>query len=176
MLPKEVQSYCHRYHIHTHTHTHLIYLVNFNKSFSFWIKRLCWYRLRMNMETLKQHSRKRDPLMFVGQLKWQLSFKLVCHGLCASKLTLLILLLVLLISTTKHFCFYYSVLYTQLDIVDLYMLIWPQKKMQINTCNGMRCGETFGGPNSPNKPSLWTENWTSLYAVIRIITLIACFI
>ncbi|GMY12560.1 beta-galactosidase 6-like isoform X2 [Fagus crenata] len=31
----------------------------------------------------------------------------------------------------------------------------------INTCNGMRCGETFGGPNSPNKPSLWTENWTS---------------
>jgi hypothetical protein len=36
--------------------------------------------------------------------------------------------------------------------------------MQINTCNGMRCGETFGGPNSPNKPSLWTENWTSLYA------------
>ncbi|KAJ4838181.1 hypothetical protein Tsubulata_032522 [Turnera subulata] len=32
----------------------------------------------------------------------------------------------------------------------------------INTCNGMRCGETFGGPNSPNKPSLWTEDWTSL--------------
>ncbi|KAI5335791.1 hypothetical protein L3X38_025925 [Prunus dulcis] len=32
----------------------------------------------------------------------------------------------------------------------------------INTCNGMRCGQTFGGPNSPNKPSLWTENWTSL--------------
>ncbi|KAK1384449.1 Beta-galactosidase [Heracleum sosnowskyi] len=31
----------------------------------------------------------------------------------------------------------------------------------INACNGLRCGETFGGPNSPNKPSLWTENWTS---------------
>ncbi|KAI0531014.1 hypothetical protein KFK09_000563 [Dendrobium nobile] len=35
----------------------------------------------------------------------------------------------------------------------------------INTCNGMRCGETFIGPNSPNKPSLWTENWTSFYQV-----------
>ncbi|KAK4786250.1 hypothetical protein SAY86_002939 [Trapa natans] len=35
----------------------------------------------------------------------------------------------------------------------------------INTCNGMRCGETFAGPNSPNKPSLWTENWTSFYQV-----------
>nr|KYP34212.1 Beta-galactosidase 16 [Cajanus cajan] len=33
----------------------------------------------------------------------------------------------------------------------------------INTCNGLRCGETFKGPNSPNKPSLWTENWTSRY-------------
>ena len=33
---------------------------------------------------------------------------------------------------------------------------------QINTCNGMRCGESFAGPNSPNKPSMWTENWTSL--------------
>ncbi|GMI86698.1 MUCILAGE-MODIFIED 2, beta-galactosidase 6 [Hibiscus trionum] len=33
----------------------------------------------------------------------------------------------------------------------------------INTCNGMRCGETFGGPNSPNKPSIWTEDWTSFY-------------
>nr|XP_043614712.1 beta-galactosidase 16 [Erigeron canadensis] len=31
----------------------------------------------------------------------------------------------------------------------------------INTCNGMRCAETWKGPNSPNKPSLWTENWTS---------------
>ncbi|KAK9037584.1 hypothetical protein V6N11_022490 [Hibiscus sabdariffa] len=25
----------------------------------------------------------------------------------------------------------------------------------INTCNGMRCGKTFGGPNSSNKPSLY---------------------
>ncbi|TKY45370.1 Beta-galactosidase 16 [Spatholobus suberectus] len=33
----------------------------------------------------------------------------------------------------------------------------------INTCNGLTCGETFKGPNSPNKPSLWTENWTSQY-------------
>ncbi|XP_062158349.1 beta-galactosidase 16-like [Alnus glutinosa] len=33
----------------------------------------------------------------------------------------------------------------------------------INSCNGMRCGETFAGPNSPNKPALWTENWTSFY-------------
>ncbi|KAK7275617.1 hypothetical protein RIF29_16737 [Crotalaria pallida] len=31
----------------------------------------------------------------------------------------------------------------------------------INTCNGRKCGITFKGPNSPNKPSLWTENWTS---------------
>ncbi|KAJ7945129.1 Beta-galactosidase [Quillaja saponaria] len=35
----------------------------------------------------------------------------------------------------------------------------------INACNGMRCGETFTGPNSPNKPSIWTENWTSFYQV-----------
>ncbi|XP_048130365.1 beta-galactosidase 16-like isoform X2 [Rhodamnia argentea] len=35
----------------------------------------------------------------------------------------------------------------------------------INACNGMRCGETFAGPNSPNKPSIWTENWTSHYPV-----------
>uniref|UniRef100_A0A453G1Z2 beta-galactosidase n=1 Tax=Aegilops tauschii subsp. strangulata TaxID=200361 RepID=A0A453G1Z2_AEGTS len=33
----------------------------------------------------------------------------------------------------------------------------------INTCNGLICGETFHGPNSPNKPALWTENWTSRY-------------
>lgn len=37
--------------------------------------------------------------------------------------------------------------------------------LQINTCNGRRCGETFAGPNSPNKPAIWTENWTSLYAL-----------
>ncbi|XP_027358432.1 beta-galactosidase 16-like [Abrus precatorius] len=35
----------------------------------------------------------------------------------------------------------------------------------INTCNGMQCGKTFMGPNSRNKPSLWTENWTSFYQV-----------
>ncbi|KAK8552415.1 hypothetical protein V6N12_041010 [Hibiscus sabdariffa] len=33
----------------------------------------------------------------------------------------------------------------------------------INTCNGMKCGESFPGPNSPKKPWLWTENWTSQY-------------
>ncbi|KAL0683656.1 hypothetical protein Bca4012_050504 [Brassica carinata] len=33
----------------------------------------------------------------------------------------------------------------------------------INACNGRQCGETFKGPNSPNKPAVWTENWTSLY-------------
>ncbi|XP_022720179.1 beta-galactosidase 16-like [Durio zibethinus] len=33
----------------------------------------------------------------------------------------------------------------------------------INTCNGMKCGESFPGPNSPNKPWIWTENWTSRY-------------
>ncbi|KAF5467938.1 hypothetical protein F2P56_012142 [Juglans regia] len=35
----------------------------------------------------------------------------------------------------------------------------------INACNGLRCGETFAGPNSPNKPAIWTENWTSFYQV-----------
>lgn len=43
----------------------------------------------------------------------------------------------------------------------------PNDMLQINSCNGMRCGETFKGPNSPNKPSLWTENWTSLYVYIK---------
>ncbi|MED6208636.1 hypothetical protein PIB30_047173 [Stylosanthes scabra] len=33
----------------------------------------------------------------------------------------------------------------------------------INTCNGRNCGDTFGGPNSPDKPTLWTENWTAQY-------------
>ncbi|OMO78924.1 Glycoside hydrolase, family 35 [Corchorus olitorius] len=33
----------------------------------------------------------------------------------------------------------------------------------INTCNGMKCGESFPGPNSYNKPWLWTENWTTRY-------------
>lgn len=35
----------------------------------------------------------------------------------------------------------------------------------INTCNGLYCGETFKGPNSPNKPALWTENWISQFQV-----------
>ncbi|KAJ7978616.1 Beta-galactosidase [Quillaja saponaria] len=35
----------------------------------------------------------------------------------------------------------------------------------INTCNGRHCGDTFSGPNKPNKPSLWTENWTAQYRV-----------
>ncbi|KAB2600429.1 hypothetical protein D8674_010700 [Pyrus ussuriensis x Pyrus communis] len=35
----------------------------------------------------------------------------------------------------------------------------------INTCNGRHCGDTFTGPNKPNKPSLWTENWTAQYRV-----------
>ncbi|KAK6939901.1 D-galactoside/L-rhamnose binding SUEL lectin domain, partial [Dillenia turbinata] len=35
----------------------------------------------------------------------------------------------------------------------------------INACNGRRCGETFAGPNSPNKPAIWTENWTTRYEV-----------
>ncbi|KAJ0026159.1 hypothetical protein Pint_08133 [Pistacia integerrima] len=35
----------------------------------------------------------------------------------------------------------------------------------INACNGMRCGETWKGPNSPDKPAIWTENWTSFYQV-----------
>ncbi|KAL2232361.1 beta-galactosidase 16 [Sesamum indicum] len=35
----------------------------------------------------------------------------------------------------------------------------------INACNGMRCGETFVGPNSPNKPAIWTENWTHFYDI-----------
>ncbi|XP_051139234.1 beta-galactosidase 16-like [Andrographis paniculata] len=33
----------------------------------------------------------------------------------------------------------------------------------INACNGRSCAETFVGPNSPNKPAIWTENWTHLY-------------
>ncbi|KAF3786118.1 Beta-galactosidase 11 [Nymphaea thermarum] len=35
----------------------------------------------------------------------------------------------------------------------------------INTCNGRNCGDTFSGPNTPNKPALWTENWTAQYRV-----------
>ncbi|KAL0360263.1 UNVERIFIED_CONTAM: Beta-galactosidase 16 [Sesamum radiatum] len=40
----------------------------------------------------------------------------------------------------------------------------------INACNGMRCGETFVGPNSPNKPAIWTENWTHFYDLYGNIT------
>uniref|UniRef100_M1AJ25 beta-galactosidase n=1 Tax=Solanum tuberosum TaxID=4113 RepID=M1AJ25_SOLTU len=40
----------------------------------------------------------------------------------------------------------------------------------INACNGLRCGETFTGPNSPNKPSIWTENWTSFCFIIHRLT------
>ncbi|KAI3464538.1 hypothetical protein Pfo_021201 [Paulownia fortunei] len=40
----------------------------------------------------------------------------------------------------------------------------------INACNGMRCGETFVGPNSPNKPAIWTENWTHFYDIYGNIT------
>jgi len=35
----------------------------------------------------------------------------------------------------------------------------------ISTCNGRHCGDTFPGPNGPDKPSLWTENWTAQYRV-----------
>ncbi|XVF67927.1 hypothetical protein PTKIN_Ptkin10aG0161700 [Pterospermum kingtungense] len=35
----------------------------------------------------------------------------------------------------------------------------------INTCNGRHCGDTFTGPNRPDKPHLWTENWTAQYRV-----------
>ncbi|MCH86307.1 beta-galactosidase 13-like, partial [Trifolium medium] len=38
---------------------------------------------------------------------------------------------------------------------------WIMCKQLINTCNGRYCGDTFSGPNSPNKPTLWTENWTA---------------
>jgi hypothetical protein len=59
--------------------------------------------------------------------------------------------------------------------IYIYIYIYPHTRTeessrscdwQINSCNGMRCGETFAGPNSPNKPALWTENWTSLYVLI----------
>ncbi|XP_010489252.1 PREDICTED: beta-galactosidase 13-like [Camelina sativa] len=35
----------------------------------------------------------------------------------------------------------------------------------INACNGRHCGDTFPGPNKDNKPSLWTENWTTQFRV-----------
>lgn len=36
----------------------------------------------------------------------------------------------------------------------------------INACNGRHCGDTFKGPNRHDKPSLWTENWTTQYALL----------
>ncbi|WOH03682.1 hypothetical protein DCAR_0623081 [Daucus carota subsp. sativus] len=33
----------------------------------------------------------------------------------------------------------------------------------IQTCNGRHCADTFVGPNGPNKPMMWTENWTAQY-------------
>ncbi|EPS74283.1 beta-galactosidase, partial [Genlisea aurea] len=38
-------------------------------------------------------------------------------------------------------------------------------QLVISTCNGRQCGDTFPGPNGPDKPSLWTENWTAQYRV-----------
>ncbi|CAN1192507.1 Beta-galactosidase 13 [Linum perenne] len=35
----------------------------------------------------------------------------------------------------------------------------------INACNGRQCGDTFPGPNKPDKPALWTENWTAQFRV-----------
>ncbi|CAA6663225.1 unnamed protein product [Spirodela intermedia] len=35
----------------------------------------------------------------------------------------------------------------------------------ISSCNGRNCGDTFTGQNKPNKPILWTENWTAQYRV-----------
>ncbi|XP_057795715.1 beta-galactosidase 16 [Salvia miltiorrhiza] len=40
----------------------------------------------------------------------------------------------------------------------------------INACNGRTCGETFVGPNSPNKPAMWTEHWTHFYDIYGNIT------
>ncbi|XP_074325969.1 beta-galactosidase 13-like [Apium graveolens] len=54
--------------------------------------------------------------------------------------------------------------------VGLYRDIpWVMCKQQnapsivIETCNGRHCADTFKGPNGPDKPSLWTENWTAQY-------------
>ncbi|KAL8540083.1 hypothetical protein ACS0TY_001608 [Phlomoides rotata] len=51
---------------------------------------------------------------------------------------------------------------------DIPWIMCKQKKAPssvISTCNGRQCGDTFPGPNGPNKPSLWTENWTAQYRV-----------
>ncbi|XP_058106161.1 beta-galactosidase 11-like isoform X5 [Magnolia sinica] len=52
-------------------------------------------------------------------------------------------------------------------------VLWPKNvffpfffvSVKINSCNGRNCGDTFVGPNRPNKPVLWTENWTAQYRV-----------
>ncbi|KAK1370335.1 Beta-galactosidase [Heracleum sosnowskyi] len=33
----------------------------------------------------------------------------------------------------------------------------------IETCNGRHCADTFKGTNGPNKPMMWSENWTAQY-------------
>ncbi|XXG40332.1 hypothetical protein AAC387_Pa01g1076 [Persea americana] len=35
----------------------------------------------------------------------------------------------------------------------------------ISACNGRHCADTFSGPNGPNKPTLWTENWTQQFTI-----------
>ncbi|KAJ0969946.1 hypothetical protein J5N97_022823 [Dioscorea zingiberensis] len=35
----------------------------------------------------------------------------------------------------------------------------------ISACNGRNCGDSFKGPGSKSKPTLWTENWTAQYRV-----------
>lgn len=127
----------------------------------------CWlYRLRMNTKTLKRRFMRKEPPMFVGQLKWRWSSVRVYHGWCASKLMLLIQLWVFF--EFSNFFFPFSLRLPTYIYIYIYHRPYSasflNKTLQINTCNGMRCGETFSGPNSPNKPSLWTENWTSLYA------------
>ncbi|CAH8305571.1 unnamed protein product [Eruca vesicaria subsp. sativa] len=42
----------------------------------------------------------------------------------------------------------------------------------INACNGRHCGDTYPGPNRPDKPSLWTENWTTQYVCMHAFQLI----
>ena len=51
---------------------------------------------------------------------------------------------------------------------DIPWIMCKQKRAPpnvISTCNGRQCADTFPGPNGPNKPSLWTENWTAQYRV-----------
>jgi len=50
----------------------------------------------MNTKTSKRHLAQQDLSMFNGLQKWQWDLTLEFHGLCANKLMLLILWLVLL--------------------------------------------------------------------------------